>query len=73
MITAKIVCHSKLITGGGDHRQARVEFTANATPENAAWAKYTPSLQLAMVLNGAVADRFEPGQAYILTFEQEAT
>lgn len=70
-ITAKIVCNSKLITGAGEHRQAKVDFSANVGPENAEWAKYTPSLQLSMVLNGAVADRFEPGNAYTLTFDPE--
>lgn len=70
-VTAKVVCNSKLITGGGEHRQAEVKFSANVAPENAAWAKYTPSLQLSMVLNGDVADRFEPGASYLLTFEPE--
>jgi len=69
VVTAKIVCNSMLITGAGDHRQAVVKFSANVTPENAEWAKYTPHLQLDMTLNGTVADRFEPGQAYTLTFE----
>ena len=73
MITAKVVCNSKLITGGGEHRQAVVKFSANVAPENEAWSLYTPALQLEMTLRGSVADRFEPGQAYTLTFEQEAS
>lgn len=70
MVTAKVVCNSKLITGGGEHRQAEVKFSANVSPENAAWAKYTPALSLSITLNGDVADRFEPGQAYTLMLEE---
>jgi hypothetical protein len=69
MITAKVVCHSKLITGAGEHRQAVVKFAADTSPENKAWSLYTPALQLDMTLRGDVADRFEPGTAYTLTFE----
>jgi hypothetical protein len=69
MITAKVVCNSKLITGGGEHRQAVVKFSADTSPENKAWSLYTPALQLEMTLKGDVADRFEPSQAYTLTFE----
>lgn len=70
-VTAKIVCNSKLITGAGEHRQATIRFSANVTPENKEWSLYTPSLQLEMALRGDVADRFEPGQSYTLTFEPE--
>lgn len=69
MVTAKVVCHSKLITGAGEHRQAVVKFGADNSPENKDWSLYTPALTLDMTLRGAVADRFEPGQAYTLTFE----
>jgi hypothetical protein len=73
MITAKVVCNSKLITGGGEQRQAKVVSSRRTSRRRTKqWAKYTPSLQLAMVLNGAVADRFEPGQSYTLTFEPDA-
>ena len=72
MVTAKVVCHSKLITGGGEYRQAVVKFAADNSPENKEWAKYTPALQLEMTLNGDVADRFEPGQSYTLIFEPSA-
>jgi hypothetical protein len=69
MITAKATCNSKLITGAGEHRQAVVKFTADSSPENKEWSLYTPCLSLEMTLKGAVADRFEPGQSYTLTFE----
>lgn len=68
-VVAKVVCNSKLLTGGGEHRQAKIEFSANVSPENAEWAKYTPSLQLSMVVNGDVESRFEPGESFLLTFE----
>lgn len=68
-VVAKVVCNSKLLTGGGDQRLALIEFSANVTPENAEWAKYTPQLQLSIVVNGPAAERFEPGESYLLTFE----
>lgn len=68
MVTAKVMCNSKLITGSGEHRQAVVKFNADNSPENKEWSLYTPALQLEMTLRGGVADRFEPGQAYTLTF-----
>jgi hypothetical protein len=72
MITAKVVCLSKLITGGGEQRQAVVRFSANVTPENKAWSLYTPALSLEMTLKGDVADGFEPSRSYTLSFEPDA-
>ena len=69
MITAKAICNSKLITGAGEHRQAVVKFSADNSPENKEWSLYTPILDLTMTLKGDVANRFEPGQAYTITFE----
>lgn len=71
-VTAKVVCNSKLITGSGEHRQAVVQFSADASPENKEWSLYTPALQLQMTLRGDVADRFEPGATYTLSFEANA-
>lgn len=71
MITAKVQCQSKLITGAGEHRQAVVRFTADTSPENKAWSLYTPALSLEMTLRGDVAARFEPGQRYTLAFAPE--
>lgn len=71
MVTAKVICNSKLITDGGERRQAVVKFTADASTENKAWSLYTPALQLEMTLRGDVADHFEPGQAYTLTFDPQ--
>ncbi len=72
MITAKVTCHRKTLTGAGEHRQAVVEFAADNSERNKAWALYTPALTLSMTLRGDVADRFEPGAAYTLQFVEEA-
>lgn len=69
MVTAKVICNSKLLTGAGEHRQAVVKFSADNSPENKEWSLYTPILDLTMTLKGGVADRFEPGRAFTLTFE----
>jgi hypothetical protein len=74
MITAKIFCGSKTETGEGDNRQAVVVFGADYNDDrNKEWAKWTPALSLTMTLNGPVADRFEQGKAYTLTFTEEPT
>lgn len=40
-----------------------------ADGRNAAWAVATPHLQLAMTVQGHVADQLEPGASYTLSFE----
>lgn len=72
MITAKIKCQSKSESGAGDARQVHVTFAPDyADGRNKQWSLYTPALSLSMTLKGDVADRFEQGQAYTLTFEPE--
>lgn len=69
--TAKVILNSKSESGVGAHRQVVVNFSANyANGQNADWAKYTPSLDLTMMLNGDASDRFKIGQEYTLTFEE---
>lgn len=71
-ITAKIVCQAKQESGEGDQRRVNVSFLPDyADGRNKEWSLYTPALSLSMTLKGAVADRFEPGQAYTLTFTPE--
>lgn len=71
-ITAKIVCNSKMESGEGDDRQVNVAFSADYADErNKEWARWTPGLSLTMGLKGAVADQFEAGQAYTMTFDKE--
>lgn len=78
MITAKVHCQSKVENGPttraaedeGD-RQVVVTFAPDyADGRNREWALYTPALSLSMTLKGEVADRFEPGKAYTLTFSE---
>lgn len=72
MITAKTQCQSKTESGEGDSRQATVTFVPDyADGRNKEWALYTPGLSLTICLKGAVADRFEQGKAYTLTFTEE--
>lgn len=72
MITAKIICHTKQETGEGDDRQADVLFVPDYNDgRNKEWARWTPGLSLSMGLRGSVADQFEVGRAYTLTFEPE--
>ena len=72
MVTAKIICQSKTETGEGDDRTATVTFAPDyADGRNAEWARWTPGLSLTIGLRGSVADRFEVGKAYTLTFTEE--
>lgn len=72
MITAKVSCQTKSESGEGDARQVQVTFIPDyADGRNKEWSLYTPSLSLSMTLKGEVADRFEQGRAYTLTFEEE--
>ena len=40
-------------------------------PENAKWAKYTPTLYAQLNVLNEVAKLFEPGKEYLLTFEEK--
>lgn len=71
-VTAKITCNWKNEIGEGDQRQVTVGFQPDyADGRNKEWSLYTPALSLSMTLKGAVADLFEVGQAYTLTFTPE--
>jgi len=71
-VTAKVTCHLKNESGEGDNRQVQVSFLPDyADGRNKEWSLYTPSLSLSMTLKGAVADRFDVGKAYTLTFTPE--
>jgi hypothetical protein len=73
MITAKVQCNLKQPFGEGDDAQATIGFCADYSDgRNKEWSRYTPSLDLRMTVKGSVADRFEPGRAYTLTFEPES-
>lgn len=71
MITAKVSLASKVVQGPGTpHQSVLLTFGADYHDgRNKQWAKATPYLNLVMVVTPEVADRFEQGQAYTLTFE----
>lgn len=69
MITAKVTCTRKDVSGEGDDQHALVAFGADyADGRNKDWAHATPSLSVQMTLNGAAAEHFEKGAAYTLEF-----
>lgn len=71
-ITAKVICQAKIESGEDDQRQVTVSFLPDyADDRNKEWSLYTPALSLSMTLKGAVADQFQPGQPYTLTFTPE--
>lgn len=73
MVTAKVQCQSKIESGEDENRQVQVTFVADyADGRNKEWSLYTPALSLYMTLKGAVADEFQVGDKYTLTFEKEA-
>lgn len=65
-VTAKVKCLSKEDAGDQVHLRFEPDYSDG---RNAEWAKYTPSLSLSMNVKGDVAERFEPGGKYTLTFE----
>ena len=72
MVTAKIVCSYKSMSGEGDQRLAQLSFQPDYQDgRNAGWATATPSLSLSMTVKGAVADRFEQGGRYTLCFTED--
>lgn len=65
-VTAKVKVNSK---SGED--PVTVYFLPDyADDRNKEWASATPSLNLTMTMVRSVADQFEPGAAYTLTFEK---
>ena len=71
MIAAKVKCSAKSESGEGDERRVGLAFYADyADGRNKEWAIATPTLSLTMTVRGDVAERFEQGKAYTLTFEE---
>jgi hypothetical protein len=72
MVTAKVICQSKSVSGEGDSRQAILTFNPDyADGRNKEWAMATPHLSLSMTLKGDVADSFKQGSRYTLQFVEE--
>lgn len=52
------------------NEQTSLAFYADYNDErNKAWSKYTPALSVQMTVMDSVAEQFEQGQTYLLTFE----
>lgn len=67
VVTAKVTCTGKS-AGYGD--SVALSFQPDyADGRNAAWAAATPSLSLSMTVKGDVANEFEQGARYTLSFE----
>lgn len=72
-ITAKVRCQAKVpvVDGSG---QVALTFVADYDDgRNKEWSLYTPSLNLQMTVRGDIAERFEPGQTFLLAFTPEET
>ncbi|MFE9834091.1 hypothetical protein ACFYP4_02910 [Streptomyces sp. NPDC005551] len=72
-ITAKALVTDKRQWGEGEDRGATIGFGVDyADDRNREWAYYTPSLSVQMSVRGDVADHFEIGQPFTLTFTPES-
>ena len=70
-ITAKARVTGKTPNTDG---QTNLNFGANyVSGLNQEWAKYTPILNITMVVLDSVAENFEVGQAFTLTFTPEVS
>lgn len=66
--TAVATLYSKTDAGYG---QTALAFSADYNDErNKEWAKYTPGLGVNMTVLDSVAEQFEQGGRYLLTFER---
>jgi len=58
--------------GQSNAGQTQLSFNADYNDErNKAWAKYTPGLTVIMHVTDEVAETFESGARYLLTFEKQ--
>jgi len=69
-VTAKIKVTDVRREGGGTNLSFGPDYDQNG--KNQAWADATPYLDFRMKVNGEVADHFELGQSFTVTFEPEA-
>jgi hypothetical protein len=68
-VTAKVILNDKGVANDG---QVQLVFNADyADGRNKEWAKYTPALSLTMAVTESVAQQFDLGQGYTLTFAKE--
>ncbi|BCW79007.1 hypothetical protein [Arthrobacter sp. NicSoilC5] len=67
-ITAVATLGTKMPQSDG---QTTLNFYADYNDErNKAWSKYTPGMSAQMLVTNAVAEKFEQGGRYLLTFER---
>jgi hypothetical protein len=67
--TAVATLYSK---GESNNGQTPIHFSADYDDErNKEWAKYTPALSVSMTVLDSVAEKFERGGRYLLTFEKQ--
>lgn len=70
-ITARVTCTGKQSPGWGGPGSATLMFTPDYRDDrNKAWAAASPNLSVTMTVNGDVADQFETGWNYELTFQR---
>lgn len=71
--SSQITAVASLYTKGDvmDGQVALVFCADYADERNKAWAKYTPGLTVNMTVLDSVADQFEQGGRYLLTFEKQ--
>ena len=68
-ITAVATLNTKSLSQGS----TQLIFAADYKDEaNKDWAAFTPNLQLNMHVKPSVADKFDLGKTYLLTFEERA-
>jgi hypothetical protein len=71
-VTAKIKCTRKQPWGDIPGADVMLEFQADYQDgRNKEWASATPALSLSMTVKSSVAEHFESGRAYTLTFTPE--
>lgn len=67
-VIANIVCRRKLPMSGD---QVQLTFGPDyLSRRNRDWAKYIPALSLSLLVVPSIAERFEPGAGYTLTFDE---
>lgn len=73
-VTAKIKCDrlNETLTAEGAVDQVTAYFSPDYEDDrNKEWSKYTPALSLTMTLKGEVAKRFNAGQKWTMTLDEE--
>lgn len=68
---AKITAVATLTSKQPGDGQTALSFHADYSDErNKEWARYTPGLSVSMHVIDSVAEKFEQGETYLLTFDR---